>query len=345
MKKLRNRTWVIKRAGAAVLVVGSVWLTAQVVARSSAKSAEFMPHGYCYLWNPALVWLHVISDALITVSYYCIPLSLIYLLRRRHDLPFNWIFAMFGLFILGCGTTHLMEIWTVWHASYFTAGVVKAITAAVSVATAIALIPLVPKAIALPSPEQLRAVNWQLQGQIAEKERIEQELRETLRVREKTLAQLDDRRCAIEELELARAALAESRGRLDAIIHSAMDAILTIDDEQRIVLFNAAAEKMFRCAATDAIGGSIERFIPKRFHQVHAWHVRKFAETGVTNRAMGPAQELSALRANGEEFQIEASISQAAAGGKKLFTVIIRDISERGHAEAGTVAAGDSCRT
>src|SRR5439155_15175708 len=68
-------------------------------------SSDFLPHGTCYLWNPKILWLHVISDGIITLSYYCIPLALIYLLRRRKDLPFNWIFWMFGMFILGCGTT------------------------------------------------------------------------------------------------------------------------------------------------------------------------------------------------------------------------------------------------
>jgi hypothetical protein len=95
-------------------------------------SSDFLPHGTCYLWNPKIVWLHVISDAVITLWYYCIPLALVYLVRRRQDLPFNWIFWMFGAFILGCGTTHLMEIWTVWHPTYFLAGLVKAVTAAVS---------------------------------------------------------------------------------------------------------------------------------------------------------------------------------------------------------------------
>jgi len=109
-----------------------------------------MPHGYCYLWDSRVLWLHVISDGLITVSYYCIPVVLVYLVRKRRDLPFNWVFWMFGIFIMGCGTTHLMEIWTVWHASYFVSGVVKAITAAVSVATAVLLIPLVPKPLRCP---------------------------------------------------------------------------------------------------------------------------------------------------------------------------------------------------
>src|ERR1700691_2063477 len=110
-----------------------------------------MPHGYCYLWDPWIVWLHVISDALITLSYYCIPVVLIYFIRKNRDIPFNRIFWMYGAFILACGTTHLMEIWNIWHATYFVAGVIKALTAAVSVVTAAMLIPLVPKAMLLPN--------------------------------------------------------------------------------------------------------------------------------------------------------------------------------------------------
>ena len=125
--------------------------------------SDFMPHGYCYLWDPVILGLHVISDGLIALSYFCIPLALIYLVRKRTDLPFNWIFAMFGFFILGCGATHVMEIWTVWHASYLLAGIVKAFTAVVSVTTAVMLVPLIPKAIALPSVQQLRLANQELQ--------------------------------------------------------------------------------------------------------------------------------------------------------------------------------------
>ncbi len=147
--------------------------------------------------------------------------------------------------------------------------------------------------------------------------------------RDRTQAELQQYKCTVEELLLARAALAESRARLDAIIHSAMDAILTMDEHQRILLFNTAAEKMFGCSAEQAIGESIERFIPHRFHAAHAEHVRKFAESGVTNRAMGKQQPLWAVRWNGEEFQIEASISQAETTGKRLLTVILRDVSEQ----------------
>ena len=309
-----------------------------------SMTSDFMPHGYCYLWNPLILWLHVISDSVITLSYYCIPIALVYLVRQRRDLPFNWIFWMFGLFIMGCGTTHLIEVWTVWHASYLLAGIVKAMTATVSIATALMLIPLIPQAIALPSPEHLRAVNHELRLQIGERERTEKQLKEILAAREQALAELADQESAAQQLELAQAALRESQGQLTAIIQSAMDAVITVDEQQRVVIFNAAAERMFGCPAREAIGQSMERFIPPRFRGAHAGHIQRFAATGVTSRAMGTLDALWGVRANGEEFRIEASISQVETGGKRLFTVILRDITERKRAEESlneTLAASE----
>jgi len=105
------------------------------------------------------------------------------------------------------------------------------------------------------------------------------------------------------------------------------------DEEQRVVLFNTAAEKMFGCAASEAMGAAIERFIPPRFRSEHRAHIRRYGQSGVTNRSMGTLGALRALRTNGAEFPIEASISQVEADGSKFFTVIIRDISERRRAE------------
>ena len=121
----------------------------------------------------------------------------------------------------------------------------------------------------------------------------------------------------------------ESPGLLSGIIGSAMDAIIAIDDAQRIVLFNSAAERIFLCRAIEAIGGSIERFIPERFRAEHSVHIRRFAESGVTNRTLYGLGTLWGLRTTGEEFPIEASISKVESAGKKFFTVVIRDITER----------------
>jgi PAS domain S-box-containing protein len=157
----------LKAMIALTVVSGSLWLAAQAMGNAAPSSSDFMPHGYCYLWDPAIVWLHVISDALIALSYYCIPIVLIYFIRKHRDLPFHRIFAMFGVFILACGTTHLMEIWNIWHASYLLAGFIKAATAAVSVLTAAMLIPLVPKVISLPGRMQLEEENRKLEREIA----------------------------------------------------------------------------------------------------------------------------------------------------------------------------------
>jgi PAS domain S-box-containing protein len=133
------------------------------------SSSPYMPHGYCFMWNPGLVGLHVISDSLIALSYLSIPFTLVYFVRKRRDLPFHWIFVCFGVFILACGATHAMDVWTLWHANYWISGSIKAITALASVSTAILLVKLVPHAVALPSPAAMRL-------EIAERRRAEDAL-------------------------------------------------------------------------------------------------------------------------------------------------------------------------
>lgn len=135
--------------------------------------------------------------------------------------------------------------------------------------------------------------------------------------------------------ELARTneALHDSEARLAGIINSAMDAIVTVDEQQRIVLFNPAAEKMFGRRATEAIGQPLHQFIPERFRPAHAQHHRDFGETGLTRRHVRDLGSISGLRASGEEFPIEASISKVDLGGRKLFTAILRDVTESVRAE------------
>jgi PAS domain S-box-containing protein len=124
-----------------------------------------------------------------------------------------------------------------------------------------------------------------------------------------------------------------SQNRLESIVQSAMDAIIAIDDDQRIRVFNRAAEKMFGCLEQEAIGTSINRFIPERFRTAHNRHIRQFDQSDVTNSELGGTRSLFGLRASGEEFPIETSISRALAGREKIFTVMIRDVTERRRAE------------
>jgi PAS domain S-box-containing protein len=125
-----------------------------------------------------------------------------------------------------------------------------------------------------------------------------------------------------------------SEARLRGILDSAMDAIITVDEYQHIVLFNTAAEAVFGCPRDEAIGAPLTWFIPERFRAAHGEHLKRFGEAGTSSRRMGPAQRIvMGLRRNGEEFPIEASISQINEGGEKFYTVILRDVTERVRAE------------
>lgn len=126
-----------------------------------------------------------------------------------------------------------------------------------------------------------------------------------------------------------RAQATRNDARMLAIVRTSMEAIITIDEAQRIVIFNPMAQKLFRCAAGDALGAPLSRFIPERFREAHTHHVRQFGVTGVSDRQMGRQLVLFGLRADGEEFPIEASISQIDDDNGKLYTVMLRDVTER----------------
>src|SRR2546421_962013 len=133
---------------------------------------------------------------------------------------------------------------------------------------------------------------------------------------------------ALDNARLLEAA-SKSQARIAGLIDSALHAVISVDAEQRVVLFNPAAERMFGCAAMEALGSSLDRFIPMRFWDQHRDHIENFGQMEVTARRMGALGALSGLRANGEAFPIEASISHSEVDGQRLFTVILRDITER----------------
>ncbi len=160
---------------------------------------QYAPHGYCLLWQPGLVWTHVISDALIAAAYFSIPVALISFVRRRPDVEFGKMFWLFAVFILSCGMTHVMGIWNLWHGDYGTEALIKAVTALASVPTALLLWPLLPKALAIPSPSQLQRKNDELAALVAE--------------RDLALGQL---RAEVAQRERAEAALVQSK-KIDAI--------------------------------------------------------------------------------------------------------------------------------
>lgn len=156
--------------------------------RHMLQAEGLPPHGYCLLWQPELVWTHVVSDLLIGLAYFSIPVVIASFLTQRRDVQFGWIVWMFAAFIMACGATHIFSIITLWNPIYGVEGLVKMVTAAVSVATAIALWPLLPRLIALPSPAQLKLANDQLQARMEERDgaylALQHEVAERARVEE-----------------------------------------------------------------------------------------------------------------------------------------------------------------
>jgi len=205
--------------------------------RQFFSSGDYMSHGHCYLWNPGLVWLHAVSDSLIVVAYFAIPIALIQILLKRKDLPFNWMFVCIGIFIVACGATHAMEVWNLWHASYWLAGIMKAITAIASVLTAVLLFKLLPNAIALPGTEDLEAANRELQNQIHKRREVELALRGN------------------------EAYLREQANLLDL----AHDAIIVRDLDDQVIFWNRGAEDLYGWERQEALGKVIHTLLQARF--------------------------------------------------------------------------------
>jgi PAS domain S-box-containing protein len=294
---------------------------------------DFMPHGFCYSWNAGLVWLHVISDSLIALSYLSIPVTLVYFIRKRRDLPFNWMFVAFGVFILACGATHAMEVWTLWHATYWLSGAVKVVTAVASLTTAVLLVKLVPQALALPSPEELRseiAERSRAQAELAHaKNNLEQRVEERtaeIAATNQTLTQEIRRRAQTED------ELRESEERFRLLIEGVRDyAIFSLTPTGYITSWNAGAEHIKGYQAAEIIGQHFSLFYP-----------REDLERGkpqmqlLTAAAEGRSEDEGwRVRKDGSRFWANVIITPLRDQKGTLigFSKITRDLTERKQAE------------
>jgi PAS domain S-box-containing protein len=301
----------------------------------------FMPHGHCYLWNPGVLWLHILSDTLITLAYFSIPFTLVYFVRKRKDLQFNWMFMCFAVFIVACGTTHLMEIWVIWHPTYWLSGSIKAVTALTSVPAAILLVRLIPKALRLPSPSALQRANAALESEIVEGRRAETDVRRlnegleqrvSERTRQMETANQDLIR-EVQERQRAEDELRESEGRLRAVLDATLNAVIVIDARSKITAWNGRAETMFGWRQSEAVGRDLsETIIPPRHREAHRRGMARLLATG-EGPVMQRLIEMSALRRDGSEFPVELSISRLKTGEAMSFCSFISDITERKQTE------------
>ena len=291
--------------------------------------SDFMPHGHCFFWRPDVLWLNVGSDLVIALAYYSIPLALVAFVRRRPDVTFGFLFWMFGAFIFLCGTTHLVEIWTVWSGVYHLQGLVKFVTAGVSLATAAVLWPVIPKALLLPMPAELAATNRELHREIARREQVEAELR---RVQSELEDRIHERTAALEEANHALVREVAERERAEERFRRAVDAspnaMLVTDARGGIVLVNDAVQGIFGYDPGELIGAPIETLVPERFRAQHPSHRALFLREP-TMRRMGAGRDLYGLRKDGSEVPVEIGLSPIRTDEGSLVLSAVIDITER----------------
>lgn len=275
------------------------------------ESSMFSPHGICLLWQPELIWLHVVSDALIALAYFSIPVALTIFVSRRRDIRFGWVYWAFAIFILACGLTHVLSIYTLWVPVYGIEGLVKAATAAASIFTAAMLWPLLPKLLAIPSPFELHEAKTAL----AEEE-----------IKSRDSEQL------LQQFRHAQQALRESMARLTAVVETAVDGFILIDSRGRILLFNPACERLFGYRADEVFHENVKMLMPPGYSAHHDGYIKNFIRTS-ERKIIGIGREVTGLRKDGTTFPMDLSVGEAKQDGESIFVGIIHDLTGRKETE------------
>jgi len=271
---------------------------------------DLIPHGYCLSWSPALLWTHVISDLLIMLAYYSIPLTLVYFIRQRKDVPYSRLVTMFAGFIVACGTMHLLAIITIWIPLYWLDGLFKSFTAIISVAAALLMIKVIPHALAMPSSAQLQD-------------------------------EIQQRKTAEEALCAANAALQQNSARTQLLVDSALDGIISMDHNGKIIGWNGQAEHIFGYSSEQALGQKLaDLIVPPAYREQHRQGLARFMATGVSN-IIGMRLEITGMRADTSEFPLELAVDAVGHKDDYFFSAYVRDISERKQAETAQREALD----
>lgn len=281
---------------------------------SALTSSSYLPHGICLTWKPGLIALHVLSDAVIALSYFSIPFALAYFVGQRRDLEYRWMFILFAALILACGTTHLFDIWTLWRPNYVAQGWMKAVTAAISLATSILLWPVMRQAVGLPSPSQLRQINESLTREVA--------------MRRETVRQLE---AEARERHLLEIRLRKNEARLKTLLDTAIEGILTVDERGRVEVANKAAARLFGFRPGELEGRDTQSLLLAEGRPLNPSRLLRLALTGGGQNLEG-TDALVGIRPDGSLFPVDLSVGRYQDGNPH-FTCVLRDMTERRRTE------------
>lgn len=261
-------------------------------------SSDYMPHGHCYLWQPGILWTHVIADLLIAFSYFSIPFVLLYLLKKREDQPFSGIFILFALFILSCGVTHLFAVYTIWNGSYGLHGLLKAITALFSITTAFVLYFHIDKFIAIPSSSELTSA-------------LEKASEERLK-----------------RLKL------EIETKANSIFQFSVElfptGVLVIDKQQAIQIANKKLEETFGYGPGELKGKNISTLLEPEHVQNHSVLVAEFMNTTTASKHMANNRIVWGRTKKGEQVPIEVTLSVHEFENEKYTFASVMNVTDVG---------------
>ncbi|MDP2102992.1 MAG: PAS domain S-box protein [Methylotenera sp.] len=282
------------------------------VINSFLLNAGLLPHGFCINWTPALLWLYVASDALIVLAYYSILITLIYFVLRRKDLQLNWIFLLFGAFILACGTTHLIGIITLWKPIYWLDASIKSVTAVLSVFTAFALIKLMPQALKIPSISQLKA-------EVESRLQTNKKLSASKELLVETVKELEAR--ASERLKELSQREEDQRSLLEAI----PDALFELDIDGRY--YNAHFPRLDLSSSNpdQYIGKTVSEVYPLEAAEIVLSALHEASKLGISR---GKKIELS-LAQDSLWFELSVAVKNMPNLEKPRFIILSRNITQR----------------
>jgi PAS domain S-box-containing protein len=305
------------------------------------STGPYVPHGHCYLWQSGLVWLHASADSLIALAYGLISLALIYFVQRRQDVPFREMFWLFAVFIGLCGITHVLGVWTLWVPTYWLSGGIKALTALVSLWTALELIPKIPLALVEPSPLQLAQLNQSLKEQIKERQTAEaalqtlnQELEERVAVRTQALEKsqqenqrlLEQEQAARNQLETTLDNLQATAERLNIALSTAQMGSWDWEIAQNEQYWSPKTQEILGGASEDKSSYGLwrERVHPDDLPDVEAAVAAAQANKGIFSeeyRVIWPDQSIHWVLAQGR-------CMYSAAGNPRRMIGVIQEITK-----------------